>query len=254
MYPILFKIGPLSIHSYGVMVAIAFLVGIFVSIYYAKKAGIKEQVIPDLAIYVIIVAIAGARFFYVAGQWHQYKNNLIEIFMVQKGGLVFLGGFLLALITVVFYAKRKGIPLLKLFDILAPGAALGYAIGRIGCFLNGCCFGVPTDLPYGIKFPPGALAYSYFPDKYLHPTQLLSSGSMLLAFMILALLYAHKKFDGYIFFWGIIFYSVYRFLVEFLRYSPMHWLGLTPSQWIVLPLLIFGVFALAFNRIAKESS
>lgn len=253
MYPILFKIGSLSIHSYGVMVAIAFLVGIFVSIYYAKKEGIKEQIILDLAIYVIIVAIAGSRCFYVLGQWDQYKNNLVEIFMVQKGGLVFLGGFLLALLTIILYSKRKGIPLLKLFDILAPGVALGYAIGRIGCFLNGCCFGLPAKVSWALRFPAGSLAYSYFPGERIHPTQLYSSASMFLVFLILVFLYRSKKFDGQVFFLGIIFYPVYRFLVEFLRYSPIHWGGFTPSQWIVVFLFVFGIFGLVSHEIAKES-
>ena len=245
MYPILFKIGPFSVHSYGLMLAIAFLVGIFISMYYAKKEGIKREAIPDLAVYVIIAAIVGARLLYVLGQWHIYKNNLVEIFMVQRGGLVFLGGFLLALLTIVFYAKKKGISLLKLFDILAPGVVLGYSFGRIGCFLNGCCFGLPAEVPWAVRFSPGSLAYSYFPGELIHPTQLYSSASMFLAFLILVFLYKSKKFDGYIFFWGIIFYSVYRFLVEFLRYSPVHWSSLTPSQWMVIPLFVFGIFGLA---------
>ena len=249
MRPILFSLGGLSIHSYGLMMAIAFIAGIFIALRYAKREGLKADIVIDLSVYVILAAIIGARFLYVAGQWDKYKDNLLDIFMVQKGGLVFLGGLLLSILVVVLYAKRKQIPILKLLDVLTPGAAIGYAITRIGCFLNGCCFGVPTDSPCGIEFPPGALAHFYFPDQHLHPTQLYSSASMLLAFIILVVLYRSKKFDGQIFYWGLIFYSVYRFAVEFLRFSPMHWLGLTPSQWIVFLTFAVGVYGLVHKRL-----
>lgn len=252
MYPVLIRIGPFSIHSYGLMIAIAFLVGIIVSLYYAKKEGIKEEVILDLAIYVIIAGLIGSRFLYVIGQWDQYKDNLLEIFMVQRGGLVFLGGFLLALLVVVWYARRKGVPLLKLCDALAPGTALGYAIARIGCFLNGCCFGLPTNVPWAVVFPPGSLAYSYFPGEHIHPTQLYSSASMFLVFFIVLVLYRRKKYDGYIFFCWIVLYSIYRFLVEFLRYSPIHWLGLTPSQWIVLSAAVLAAYGLMHKSLKSS--
>ncbi|MEE8638439.1 MAG: prolipoprotein diacylglyceryl transferase [Candidatus Margulisiibacteriota bacterium] len=247
MYPILFKIGPLSVHAYGFAIAIAFLIGILISLHYAKKEGIKREAILDLSIYIIIAAILGSRFLYVVGEWEQYKENLMEIFMVQRGGLVFLGGLLLAMLVVVWYARRKGIPLLKLLDVLAPGTALGYAITRIGCFFNGCCFGLPTKVPWAMVFPSGSLAGFYFPGKPVHPTQLYAVASMLLVFLIVVVLYRRKKFEGQIFFWWLILYSIYRFLVEFLRYSPIHWLGLTPSQWMVLPMAALAIYGLIFN-------
>jgi len=250
MRPILFSLGDISIHAYGFMLALAFLAGILISIRYARKEGLKGDVILDLALYVIIAAIVGARLVYVLGQWDQYRDNLIDVIMVQKGGLVFLGGLLAAIGVVALYARIKQIPILKLLDILTPGSAIGYAITRIGCFLNGCCFGLPTDLPWGMAFPPGALAYFYFQEMRLHPTQLLSSASMFAAFLILVILYKFKKLDGQIFYWGLIFYSVYRFAVEFLRFSPMYWLGLTPSQWIVI--LTFTAGAYGLIRIYKR--
>ena len=253
MCPILFKVGPLSIHAYGFAIAVAFLIGILISLYYAKKEGIAAEAILDLAIYVIIAALFGSRFLYVVGQWDQYKDHPWEMFMVHRGGLVFLGGLILAMAVVVWYAKRKNISLLKLFDALAPGLSLGYAITRIGCFLNGCCFGLPTGAPWGVVFPPMSLAHSYFPDQPIHPTQLYSSASMFLVFLIMAFLYPRKKFDGHLFFWWVILYSVYRFAVEFLRFSPIHWLGLTPSQWVVLPAALLAAWGLIYNlkRAAK---
>jgi len=244
MYPILIKVGPLSVHAYGFFIALAFLFGIWISYNYLKREGLDPNMVFDLAIFVLISAIIGARLFYVIGEWEQYRNAPIEIFMVQKGGLVFLGGFLLALLAVILYARFKNIPLLKLFDALAPGTALGYSIARIGCFLNGCCFGLPTKLPWGIVFPPVALASNYFPGEHLHPTQIYSLLSMLTVFVVLVWIYRKKKFDGQIFFWWLILYSIYRFLVEFLRFSPIHWIGLTPSQWMVLFAFIYGVWGL----------
>jgi len=250
MFPILFKLGPFSVFSYGVMAALGFLAGILVSLHFAKKEGFSAETILDLAVYVIIGSIIGARLLYVLGQWHLYKDNLLEIFMLQHGGLVVLGGVIAAILVVFWFAKKKKISFLKLFDICTPATLLGLTIGRIGCFLNGCCFGVPTDCACGVNFPPRSLAHSYFPHEHLWPTQLFSSAGLLIAFLIIFVFYQRKKFDGQVFFIGLIFYSIYRFTVEFYRFSPMHWLGLTPSQWVVILLSIIGVWGL----IRKSSS
>ncbi|MDI6731414.1 MAG: prolipoprotein diacylglyceryl transferase, partial [Candidatus Margulisbacteria bacterium] len=196
---------------------------------------------------VIIAGIIGARIFYVVGQWSEYQNNLWDIFAVQKGGLVFLGGFLFDLAVVIWFAKRKNIPLLRLLDILAPGSALGYAIGRVGCFLNGCCFGLPTSIPWAIKFPAGSLAHSYYPNQFLHPTQLYAILIMFLAFIALVYIYRRKKRDGQVFYYFFIFYGSYRLIVEFFRFSPIHWLGLTPSQWLALIFILLAGYGLSRN-------
>lgn len=246
MHPILIRLGPFAIHAYGFMVAVAFLVGILVSIRYARKVGIRAGVILDLAIYVIFAAIAGARLLYVIGQWDHYKNNILEIFMVQRGGLAFLGGFLLVLLVIVLFAKLRKVNLLELLDVLAPGAALGYSIARIGCFLNGCCFGVPADVPWAVEFPFGALAYSYFPHERIHPTQVYAMLSMFIVFLVIVHLWKHRKYDGQVFFWWLILYSTYRFIVEFFRYCPstLYWLGLKPGQIIALGMFAAGLAGL----------
>lgn len=250
MYPILFSLGSLHIYSYGFMVALAFGLGIFITVYFAKKEEIQPDVIFDAAIYVIISGIVGARLFYVIGQWGQYQNNLLDIFMVQKGGLVFLGGFLFCFVAVILFALLKKIPLLKLLDCIAPGAALGYAVGRLGCFLNGCCFGLPCSLPWSTKFPVGSLAYSYYPNIALHPTQLYSILAMLLAFFIILFIYRRKRYDGQVFYSWFVLYGIYRFGVEYFRFSPIHWLGLTPSQWLALIFIVAAGYGLI--RYAKK--
>ncbi len=244
MLPTLLKFGWLEVHSFGLFVAAGFLAGIALTLFYASKEKISPNHVLDLAILTVISAVVGARLFYVLGQFDYYRSNPLEIVMVQNGGLVFLGGLLLSLAAVYFYARRQHIPLLKLFDAITPGTALGYAIGRIGCFLNGCCFGLPTHSPWGVVFPPGSLAAAFCPGQPLVPTQLYSSLLMLIAFLALAWLYRRKGFDGQILFTGTVLYSLYRFAIEFFRYSPVHWLSLTPSQWIVIPLFIFGLWGL----------
>lgn len=253
MFPFLFKFGPLEIRSYGFFVALGFLLGILISLHYAKKEKIERGLILDLSILVILAAIVGARLFYVLGQWRYYLSNPLEIIMVQNGGLVFLGGFVFCFLTIWLFAKIKNINLLQLFDSIAPGTIFGYAIGRIGCFLNGCCFGCPTKLPWGISFPANSLAGSYFPGEALQPTQLYSVLAMFAAFALLFWLYQKKSYNGQILFWALILYSIYRFLVEFLRYSPIHWLGLTPSQWLVIFTFTAGVWGIIYaGRILRR--
>ncbi|MFH1387433.1 MAG: prolipoprotein diacylglyceryl transferase [bacterium] len=238
MHPTIAKIGPFVFHTYGLMVATGVLLWLAISLYFAKKEKIEAQTIFDLAIYVIIASVIGARLFYVLGQPEYFRRHPFDIIMVQNGGLVFLGGLILGLLSIIIFAKKYKLPLAKILDILTPGVIIGYALGRIGCFFNGCCFGLPTELPWGMAFPHDCLAGTFFPYSHIHPTQLYSS---LIAFLIFGLLlwqYPRKSYDGQIFYWGIILYSIYRFLIEFIRFSPMHWFSLTPSQWLSLVILV----------------
>jgi phosphatidylglycerol:prolipoprotein diacylglycerol transferase len=236
MFPTLLKIGSLTIHSYGLMVALGFSVGLLFTIYYAQKEGISIEAILNVAIYNIIAWIIGARLFYVIGAWDQFRNNLWDIFMIQNGGMVFLGGLIFGLAAIFIVGGRERLPVLKILDAATPGSILGFAIGRVGCFLNGCCFGLPTNLPWGIEFPFGSLAYMYYPHQRIQPTQLYEFFGLLLVFIVLIFIYKRKSFIGQVFFWGLLLYSIERFIFEFFRFSPIHWAGLTPSQWIVIVL------------------
>lgn len=251
MHPVLLQFGPFTIYSYGVMVALAFLLGILMAMYLAKRNSILPERILDLAVYVIISAVLGARLLYVILFWRQFQQNPLEIIMIHRGGLVFLGGLLAALLAVFFYAKRNRISLLVLLDILTPATAIGYAIGRVGCFLNGCCFGLPTTLPWGVVFPDESLAGQYFRGVHLHPTQLYATFAMLVVFGILLLILKHRKFEGEVFYFGIIFYSLYRFVNEFFRLGPHVFLGLTPSQLIAIVMFCLVLYPL-FNKLFKK--
>jgi len=241
MHPILLKLGPLTIYSYGLLVALGFLAGIGLAVWLAKKEGIPTEQILDLAVYVLLASIIGARLFYVIEFWRDFAGNPISVFYIWQGGLVFFGGLLFVILAVIAYARFFKVPLFKVLDVIAPAAALGYALGRIGCFLNGCCYGIETNLPWAVKFP--ALS------GLRHPTQLYASLSGLLILGLLLFIFYRKKFDGQVFSLGLIFYAVYRFAIEFIRTNPRYLLGLTAAQWgSILILLIAASLYYKLNR------
>lgn len=225
MYPVLFRIGPVSIYSWGFMAALGFLTGLFTAMRFGRRERIKEETILDLFVYVVISAIVGARLFYVAAFFPQYRNDPISIFYVSEGGLVFLGGLLAALAVVLVYVRHRKLNIMRLLDALSPAAAVGYAIGRIGCFLNGCCYGIKI---FGFE----------------QPTQIYSSVSGFIIFAVLVHLYNKKKYDGQIFLFALLLYSTYRFFIEFIRYSPLHIFIFTPSQLLVIVIFTFSSYAL----------
>ncbi|MCH7760147.1 prolipoprotein diacylglyceryl transferase, partial [candidate division TA06 bacterium] len=202
----------------------AFLVGIFLSMKRAKERRIDPNIISNLAILIMISSILGGRGLYILYHLDQYRENPLEIFAIWQGGLMIYGGILVAFLSVYVYLKKKKLPVWRIADITAPSLALGLAFGRLGCFFNGCCFGKPTQLPWGIHFPPTAEASYFFPDQSLHPTQLYSSLAGLFIFFLLLYIDArstkHKarRFpDGYLFFSLTALYSIWRFGVDFLR-------------------------------------
>jgi len=213
------------------MLALAFLCGLLLAIRLADKEGIEADKVLDITIYVIISAIIGARFFYVVQFWSEFKGNLLEVFAIHHGGLVFYGGLILALFTLLWRTRVYNLSLIKVIDIATPPTALGYSLARIGCFLNGCCYGIETKFPLAVKFPhlPGLR----------HPTQLYASGIMFLAFLFLLFLWKRRKFEGQIFLSGLLLYSTYRFFIEFIRVGPRYALGLTLSQ--LVSIVIFGI-------------
>jgi len=241
MHPILFKIGPVTVHSYGLMIAIAFLVSMYFASHSAKKADISPEKIADFGLVLLISGIIGARLLYILTEIEYYRANPLEILMIWKGGLVFYGGFISALVCGLVFLKRNKIPVLKTCDHIIPYLALGHAIGRIGCFLNGCCFGKPTNLPWGMIFPGGSIAGDTYSNIHIHPTQLYSVYTNFLIFAILLLFGNWKKFDGQILYLYFILYSVSRFLIEFVRVEPQVLFGLTMSQVVCVVLFLTGV-------------
>ncbi len=247
MYPILLQIGNFKIHTYGVLVAFAFLVGIFLAAKEAKRTGVDPEKILDITFYLIIAAIIGSRVLYIILHYPYFLENPLEMIKIWRGGLVFYGGFILALAVVIRYIKKNQLDLWKTFDILAPSIAIGQGIGRLGCFFAGCCYGKETTLPWAITFShPESLAKL---GVTLHPTQLYSSINAFSIFFILTVAKRYKKFDGFLLWLYVLLYSVTRSIIEFFRGDErglIFYQSISTSQFIGIILGITSVFMLFY--------
>jgi len=257
MHPVLFRIGPLAIRSYGMMLALSFLVGVYLAMYRGKKVGIAPNQLMDLTVYIAVAAIVGARLFYVFPHWEEFSGHLTDIFnpfqggQIGIGGLTLYGGFILAVGVSMWYLRRHRMPVWKVGDALAPSIALGIFLTRIGCFLNGCCFGEPSHVPWALAFPPESAAGYTFPDTPIHPTQLYSSLYGLVIFGALLLLERFKRFDGFTFWVFVLLYSVARFAVDFVRYyePSMTLLTVGGTSFSVNQGISVGLFILAWGML-----
>jgi phosphatidylglycerol:prolipoprotein diacylglycerol transferase len=249
MYPTLFQINGLAIHTYGLFIAAGFLLGLGIAMKEARREGMDPQIILDLGFYLILSAIIGSRIFYVLQNLRSYLNDPLEIVKVWHGGLVFYGGFFLALIVCLFYLKRHKLPLWKTCDLFAPALAAGEFLGRLGCFFAGCCYGKETDLPWGVTFTNlQSLAKLGVP---LHPTQLYSSMLALFTLVILLFLRRHKSFEGEITWVYILLYSLSRTVVEYFRGDSRAFIvnqTISLAQVIALILGILSLFMLFYLR------
>lgn len=253
MHPIAFQIGSLTVHWYGVMMALAFIAGLWTAGRRCRIEGVPSDKVLDIGPWLIVGSILGARIFYVVSYWKESfaGQPLIEIFMIQHGGLVYYGGLLGAIAAGVLYARIRKLPLWQLADIVAPSIALGYVFGRIGCLLNGCCYGQPCSLPWAIHFPQG---HETFPNG-VHPTEIYDALLNLGMYGFLAWLYRHKKFRGQVFAAYLLCYAVTRSIVESFRGDyPVNHLhaGLTPAHLVSIGIFIAGALLYALqHRIGK---
>lgn len=218
MHPILFRIGPLSIKSWGTMFVLGFLLALYLAMRRARKVGIAPENILNLSFLLLVTGLVGARILEILVNFAYYWRNPQEIFLISHGGLVFYGGFILALLVGIWYLRRKKLPVWKVVDSIAPSIILAYAVARWGCFLAGCCYGKPTSLPWGVTFrDPLSLVPPEMRGIPLHPTQIYHSLEGFLIFLILSLVYPRRRFDGEILWLLVVLYSITRFLLEFLR-------------------------------------
>jgi phosphatidylglycerol:prolipoprotein diacylglycerol transferase len=227
------------------MVALGFVAGLWTASRRASLAGMAPEKVLDLGPWLIVGSIIGARILYVISYWNEEfaGRPLVEIFKVWRGGLVFYGGFIGACLACILYARLKKAPLWKLADVMAPSVALGSAFGRIGCLMNGCCYGRECHLPWAITFPSG-VPHPAPAGIPLHPTQIYDSLLNLAFYFFLAWFFRRRKFDGQVFAVFLLGYAVLRSLVEFFRGDyPQHYLGgwATPAHLVSIGIFVIGV-------------
>lgn len=279
MLPILFNIGPLPIHAYGLMIAIGFLAALYFIQRECRKADIDPDVIGNAAMYSLILGIAGTRVLHIIMFPEYYSwSRPLGWFAIWEGGLVFQGGPPPVLLFLYFYFKKHKISFWKVIDIAAPYLALGHGIGRIGCFLNGCCYGKRTDAALGVAFrripgdpsvePNGSPPYldqlrEGLIDSHahwslpVHPTQLYeSAGLILLCFLMLAIRKAWRPFDGFMLAVYFVTYGLLRFTIEFFRGddNPTRIAGLSDQQVFSLSFALLGVAFFAYMLWRKRRS
>lgn len=232
MYPELFHIGGFTINSFGVMVALAFISAGFIAHWQFKKRDVKPDFIYPLLIAAIVGGLLGAKIHYLIIHPEQWPENLFS-----GGGLVWFGGLFGAIVGVVIVTLLSKQRLAAVMDAGAIAVSVGYAVGRIGCFLRGDDYGVPTDLPWGMTFPKG-LPPTTVP---VHPTQLYESAASLVIFALLVW-FISPRFtrEGPLIFVYAVLAGCERFLVEFIRTNPPVALGLTQQQWIAIGMVVVG--------------
>lgn len=243
MFPTLFKIGPLTLRTYGLLVAVGFFVALQYLLRRARRGGMAENRLLDLVLYSVVAGLLGARIAYVIFNWSFYATRLSDIFKLWEGGLVFYGGFIAAAVTVIVYVRaHKELRLWSVADFLAPAIAIGHFFGRLGCFAAGCCYGMPTHLPWGVTyFNSQALAPL---GIALHPAQLYEAAGNLALFFVLDRYDRRRHPEGYTFALYLMLYGIIRFSVEFLRGDDRGGFvtGLSPSQVTsLIAIVIAGV-------------
>jgi len=224
---------------------VAFIIGIFLATKRGLQIGIKKGVIIKLGIYIFFSALIGGRLFYVFQNLDWYIANPSKI-LLSRSGFVFYGGFFLSVIISLLYLQRQKLSILLFGDIFAPSLVLGEAIGRIGCFFAGCCYGKPTSLPWGISFSPLSVAGEHFGNLPLHPTQLYFALADISIFFLIKRVNPSPK--GRAFFLYLTLHSTFRFIIEFARGDiPYVFLNLNMSQIIAFFIGLIGLVGLFFK-------
>ena len=254
MLPQLFQVGQLTVYSYGVLIGLGTLLAIVWPVRLAAQEGIPPQKVEGLGLVIVVSAVVGSKLLtaldypgFYSGDW-----SLLWREVLNRGG-VFYGGLLLALATSALFFRLNHLPGWKIADCVAPGLALAQGIARVGCFLAGCCWGIPTQLPFGVTFTSEqAHSITGVPlGVKLHPTQLYEAALVLLAIPFLLRLRQHKSFDGEVVLAYILYYGVVRFFLEFLRGDPRGSYFndlLSTSQLISLLIIPIAAFLLVWLR------
>ncbi|MFQ5737265.1 MAG: prolipoprotein diacylglyceryl transferase [Thermodesulfobacteriota bacterium] len=254
MHPILFRYGPITIRYYGLMYVIAIVVGSFLikSEVRRKRISLSDDEVMNFIVWAVVAGVIGARLYYIAFNLPYYISNPAEIPAVWHGGLAIHGGLTGGALASYIYLKRKGVSFWRMADAVAPAAILGQTFGRFGNFMNGDAHGSPTDLPWGMVFPPQSIAGSQFPGIPLHPTMLYE---LVLNFMIFCFLwfFLRKKGhrNGYIFAMYIMLYSAGRFFVEHFRADSLMFGPIRVAQAVSIAIVVAAAVVIFSKKLWK---
>lgn len=247
MFPELFRIPGLGIPvaTYGVLLAIGFMLALWTAARLAERDGLPKARIYDLGLYILAAALIGGKLLMLVTD---PSAEALSFDFLRSGG-VFYGGFIAALVVSVFLMRRYKLPWRLTADAFAPGIALGHAIGRLGCFSAGCCYGKPTDSWLGVHFTERAHELTGVPiDTALVPTQLIEAIANFFIFGILLWLHKRRRFNGQIIYAYLMVYSVMRFTIEFWRDDERGWvLGISTSQFISIILFALGLALMIYH-------
>ena len=226
--PMVFEFGPLAVRWYGLLIALAVLLGLWISTQLAKSRGLDGGLIADLLPILVLCAVLGARIYYVLFEWRQYQINWLEAVQIWRGGIAIHGALLGGLLAVIGFTRWKRLSFWQLMDVLVPSVALGQAIGRWGNFFNSEAFGLPTDLPWKLFIPAMSRPEQYLSEQYFHPTFLYESIWDLALFVLLVVLFTRRNSqgepllaNGAITCRYALIYSLGRFWIEGLRLDPL---------------------------------
>ena len=250
MHPVLFDLGPVTVYTYGVLLAAAYLLGLQLARVRARARGLDANRVLDLGIYIIISALIGAKLLLLVTDFRTFTSNPRELLTLARSGGVFYGGLILAVTVALLYIRRIGLPLWTTCDVFAPGIAVGHVVGRFGCLFAGCCFGKPTKMPWGITFTdPFAAANVGTPlNVPLHPTQIYEAGAELL--ILIVLLATERKgraYPGRTFWLYMLLYAISRFIIEFFRGDERGTVGMfSTSQFISILLAPLAIVMLVY--------
>jgi len=243
----------MTVHGYGAMLVVAFMSSTMLAAWRCRREGLDPETIFDMSFWIFLGGLAGARLFYVAQNWGRGIDSVWEIFQFWKGGIVFYGSVIGASAAFLIYRRLRPFPLRPYLDVVAPSIAVGILFGRLGCFLNGCCFGDACNLPWAVAFPkpsPPWEMHQVFhliaPDALwslrVHPTQIYDAVDGLILFLLLSAYYPLRRRDGEVMGLLMLTYPVTRSLVEYLRNDEgIFFAGMTISQNISMALFLGGV-------------
>lgn len=260
MYPEVVSWGPIHVRTYGLSLAVAFLVGTWLGLKEARRLRLDEDKLVTVILITLVASILGARALYVVEHIDDFRGNLGGILAIWQGGLTLYGGIAAGTLAGLLGARAMGMPMWRVADALAPSLALGTMFGRVGCFLNGCCYGKPTELPWGVTYPPESFPGLEFGGVPLHPSQLYFAGSGLILFAVLWYLRKRMTVPGQLFWTFIALFGAARVLLDFTRvyeasavvakWGHLEW---TESQLASVVLVLFALLMILRRRRAATA-